>query len=41
MTFEVPVIARFKENTNLMVVCVAKKIHKIDKIVWPMQEKYS
>lgn len=40
ISFEVPTTARFKENVNLMIVCVAKKVRHVDKIVWPMQRKY-
>ena len=40
MSFEVPTTARFKENTNLMIVCVARKLHNVDKINWPIQSKY-
>jgi hypothetical protein len=40
-TFPIPATDRFKENTNLMIVCVARKMRAIEKITWPMQEKYS
>jgi hypothetical protein len=40
-TFPIPATDRFKENTNLMIVCVARKMRAVEKITWPMQEKYS
>lgn len=40
-TFPIPATDRFKENTNLMIVCVARKMRAVDKITWPMQEKYN
>lgn len=40
-TFEVPVTARFKENTNSMIACIAKKVRDVEKVTWPVQKKYT
>lgn len=40
-SFDVPTTSRFKENSNLMITCVARKIKQLDNIVWPVQAKYT